>query len=154
MSRQTFYQRWWSVAAVYAVAAGLGIMALALWPERLGLEAVTGWLFFPDPAVGGPVTGAARLATAVSGALTAGWGVMAWSLRPVLAGTAGAAQAGRAMAHGVVAWFVLDSAASVAVGAPGNVGGNVTLLAAMVPPALALAKGAQARASSEAGGGS
>src|SRR4051794_2593930 len=82
-------------------------------------------VFWPHPEVAGPTTVGGRQAIAVSGALTAGWGVIAWCLRPGSTPEPTAdRRAGRALATGLVVWAVIDSAVSVWMGAGANVIGN------------------------------
>ena len=132
-----FYQRWLTVGAIYGVVVGLWLIALALFPESLRFDLVGLGLFWPDPARAGSPTAVALLATAVSGALTAGLSLIAWSLRPVFQDPAVPAQVGRAFAHGIIGWFVLDSAASVLLGSPMNVLGNLSFAIAVLPPTYA-----------------
>ncbi len=141
---QSFWRRWLTIGAAYGVAVGTWIVAFSLLPESAGLDPFLRWTFALHPGGLGPLTPAVRLATAVTGALTVGLSVVAWGLRPDAASAPGEARrAGRALAAGMVAWFVLDSAASLALGGALNVVGNATFLIALVPPSVALARGAR-----------
>jgi hypothetical protein len=129
------------VGAVYGMLAGTLLCGLALVPGSQTLSTVLCMMFPSTGVEGGPVTSGVRLATAVSGALTAGWGAMAWSLRAKEAAPSGAdRRVGRALSIGLVVWFVLDSTASVWLGSLANVVGNLTFLLALLPPAVAYAR--------------
>ncbi len=138
--KDIFWRRWLALGAAYGVLAGTGIIALALLPAECGLTAFFRAVFMFHVDGPGGVTAASRLATAVTGALTAGLSVIAWSLRPDPSTPRASDQrAGKALAAGVLTWFVLDSAASVALGGAVNVIGNLTFLIALLPPSLAMA---------------
>jgi hypothetical protein len=104
------------------VAAGLPLEAVAL-----GAPSVLGSLLqlLSFGASPGELTAAARLGCALAGALTAGWGLMVlflgqgWPVR-------------RALVASTIAWFVLDSGASVALGFGGNAISNVGFLVAVL----------------------
>jgi hypothetical protein len=110
------------------VVAGAVFVVLAFvpsWLDALDRLAMPG----ADPAT--PIT---RLYTAIAGALTAGMGVMvALSARWLDRGPAAIA---RALAAGVLTWFVLDSGASLALGSWQNAVGNVGFLLLGLPSAL------------------
>ena len=132
-----FWMHWFSIGAGYAVLAGISLVAVAFSPDasREFIRSV----FEPHPEAGGPLTVGIQQAIAVSGALTAGWGVIAWFLRPGgCADPVGDRRAGRALAAGLISWFVIDSSASGAMGAARNVVGNLTLLLALLPPSIAM----------------
>lgn len=89
-------------------------------------------------------TTATRLGTGIVGALMTGWAVTLWLLVRYAHGPLPAPpaqrlqQLGHAIASGVLAWFSLDSALSVALGAPFNVVFNLMYLAAIAGPAWGL----------------
>lgn len=78
----------------------------------------------------GPLGPEARLGVAIYGGLMVGWGVMIYLLGR-------GASAPRAAAVGIVAWWVVDSAGSIAVGFPLNVLLNTAFLAGAMPLARA-----------------
>jgi hypothetical protein len=82
-----------------------------------------------------------RVSVAVGGALTLALGLVLWYVRPSAASTTDSVRrVGRAVAIGFGVWFVLDSAASFALGGAGNVLTNAFALAAVLPPAVACAR--------------
>lgn len=138
---RAFWGRWLLLGGVYGVVVGLALVAGPFAPELLRLREAADVAFLLDSDAAGPLSGVARLAIAVSGALTVQVGVLAVLLHPIVR-TDGAVERriARAFATSVGVWFVLDSAASIGVGAPMNAVGNVTLLVAVCVPALMLAR--------------
>jgi hypothetical protein len=134
----TFWRRWLAIGAIYGMLSGLSLVAGAFSKEVCAELARS--LFWPHAEAAGAITNVARQAIAVSGALTAGLGAIAWFSRPGEASEPAAdRRAGRALAAGIVLWFIVDSAASVAIGAAMNVVGNVSFLVAVLPPSIVLA---------------
>jgi hypothetical protein len=134
-----FWRRWFTVGAVYGAGAGMFLVVVAF--SEAASAQVFRLAFLLEPDAAGAASGAARQATAVSGALTLGLGVVAYMLRPgTIPEPAFDRRAGRAIAIGLGVWFVIDSAASVGMGAAINVIGNVTFLLALLPPSIALAR--------------
>jgi len=135
------YRRWLVIGAWYGIFAGLSLVVSALLPAQYGATQLLRTVFWLSAEGPGALTPAARLATGVSGALTAGWGVMAYCLRPEEGAPAAAdRRAGRALATALVTWFLVDGAASVLTGGALNVIGNVTFLIALLPPSVAMAR--------------
>ncbi len=128
-------RRWLGLGAAYGAVAGLALAAAALSPAVSARIFAEGFRLAPEAA--GPVTGGARQALGVSGALTAGWSLTAWMLRDSMATDARVA---RALAWGMSAWFIVDAIVSVATGAALNIAGNITFWLALVPPSLAFAR--------------
>jgi hypothetical protein len=131
-------------AAVLLIGPGL-LAALAAWPPLSAPIALfLDLLYWPlDGAQDGRAE-ATRIALAILGGVTAGWGVMLWSL------------AGEALARhpdlirpvfrrALLTWFVLDSTGSVLAGAPLNAAVNAGVLAAFLVP---LSRGARRPAAS------
>ena len=107
-----------SHASVVLIVAGLGFVALAVAaPEALA------WIYRLYASSGTVTTmdASARFGAALFGALTFGWGVTMQQLGRGRSAT-------RAITVGALAWFVVDSAASVATGYAGNVLSNVAFV--------------------------
>ena len=131
---------WLSIGAAYGIVAGVALVLAALSEEASAI--VSRLVFFGAEGEGGPVTVGVRQGIAVSGALTAGIGAIAWCLRPgATPEPAADRRAGKALAVGLILWFVLDSTLSVLLGAGANVVGNVSFMIALLPPSLAMARG-------------
>lgn len=75
----------------------------------------------------------ARLLSAISGGVLAGWGVMLWGLAGRLFETA-PDLVRRLVVQSAIVWFVVDGAGSVAAGAPLNLIGNAIYLAVLLLP--------------------
>lgn len=103
------------------VLSGAAFALLSFWPA--GLSATVGAVL---PG-GGPVDAAAALMTGIAGGLTAGFGaaMIALARTPAL----DLAAAVRALSHGLLLWFVIDSGASIGHGAWRNAVANVLFLA-------------------------
>ncbi len=112
-----------------AVVAGVGSMLIVLglvWPD-----AVT-WLYrLAGPGTHTEFGPAAMLGVAIYGGVMVGWGSTL-----LLLGTGRPSEL--AVGLGVVAWWVTDSAASIASGYPLNVVGNLAFLAVFAPLFIAL----------------
>lgn len=140
MSTRAFHKFWLKVTAIVVGSFGpvffLGTMAETAEPARLTLD-ILSW----------PVDGATtyesadtRFLSALTGGFLFGWGVMIWCLS---AWVYDAAPEGvrRAVITGVLAWFVLDSAGSIASGNTSNALFNVAVLLLAVGPLWRPAKG-------------
>lgn len=120
--------------AVFSSCVGVWLVVAGLFPD-VGYELLAR-SFFVDPARAGPATPFALGATVVSGALTLFIGVIAWTLQPALLVPAARPIVGRALAISLLVWFVVDSTASIVVGAPMNAVWNVSELVALLPPSV------------------
>ena len=126
--------------AASAAVVGLGlVVALASHPAT---NAITGLIadlvFWPlngQPTLDQP---AARLLAAISGGVMVGWGAMLWLVATRLL-PADPSLAAALVRTSAVAWFVVDSAASIAAGAPLNAMLNLVFLAAFLLPLAGLA---------------
>jgi hypothetical protein len=140
MATRAFHKFWLKVTAIVVGSFGpvffLGTMAETAEPARLTLD-ILSW----------PVDGATtyesadtRFLSALTGGFLFGWGVMIWCLS---AWVYDAAPEGvrRAVVTGVLAWFVLDSAGSIASGNASNALFNVAVLLLAVGPLWRPAKG-------------
>lgn len=132
MTRQ-FHKFWLKITAVVVGSFGpiffLGTMASTLEPARLTLD-ILSW-----PIDGATTYSAAdtRFLSALTGGFLLGWGVTIWCLS---AWVYDAAPEGvrRAVLTGTLAWFLLDSAGSIASGNPSNVLFNIAVLLVAVGP--------------------
>lgn len=123
--------RWMGIAGWGYVGVGLAFAVVSLEPEVLR------WIAALALPGAGPVDRTAQLFSGIAGGLTAGFGAtMVVGARLEAAVRSGVA---RAIAAGLLAWFVVDSAASALHGSWQNVIGNLAFLALGLPPALALA---------------
>ena len=125
--------RWLKAGSAFTIATGLLIAAAAV----PALNAPTLWLFdlVVFPLDGGQSLGdvEARLLCAITGGLMTGLGVMIWLIStevfardPLL---------GRSIIiKSFASWFVIDSAMSIAAGAPLNVIGNTAFLLLFMLP--------------------
>lgn len=128
-----FHKFWLKVAAVVVGSFGpvfaLGTMAATFEPARLTLD-ILAWP--PDGATSfsSPDT---RFLSALTGGFLLGWGVTIWCLSGEAYDQA-PEPVRRAVVRGLLAWFVLDSAGSVASGNPSNAAFNVLVLLLAIGP--------------------
>lgn len=124
---------WLKVAAVIVGSFGpvffLGSMEATAGLARLSLD-LLGWPLdgvqrFDDPTV--------RFLSALTGGFLLGWGALIWGLSGSVY-TAAPEGVRRAVLGSLVAWFLLDSAGSIATGQPSNVLFNVLVLFAAAGP--------------------
>lgn len=132
MNHQT-HKRWLKVTAVVIGSFGpvfsLGTRPATAEPARLTLDL----LHWP---IDGATTFAhadTRFLSALTGGFLFGWGVMVWCLSGRAYDLAPEAVR-RAVLAGLCAWFVLDSAGSIAAGVPSNALFNVLVLALAAGP--------------------
>ena len=137
---QAFHKFWLKVTAVIIGAFGpvfaLGSMAATQEPARLSLD-ILSW----------PIDGATTYAaadthflSALAGGFLFGWGVMIWCLS-IWAHDSAPEGVRKAVLAGILAWFVLDSAGSIASGNPSNAGFNIIVLFLAVGPLWRPAEG-------------
>jgi hypothetical protein len=128
-----FHKFWLKVTAVVVGSFGpiffLGTMASTLEPARLTLDLLS-WPIDGATTYASPDT---RFLSAVTGGFLLGWGVMIWCLS---AWVYDAAPEGvrRTVLTGILAWFILDSAGSIASGNASNAAFNVAILLLAVGP--------------------
>lgn len=127
------HKAWLKVTAVIVGSFGpiffLGTMVPTMEPARLTLD-ILSWPVNGVPTYASPDT---RFLSALTGGFLLGWGVMIWCLSQWVYDLAPEAVR-RSVLIGVLAWFLLDSAGSIASGNPVNAGFNVIVLLLAVGP--------------------
>ncbi|MEM7249017.1 MAG: hypothetical protein AAF533_27080 [Acidobacteriota bacterium] len=119
------------LGAVSCLVFGALFAAAALFPPvRAFTTPVLDGLFLRAPSE----PDRTFLVSGIAGALLTGWGVMLLDLARRLQQVDGAAVL-LAAERGLWAWFVIDSAASIATGAALNVIGNLMFVAVLIWPA-------------------
>lgn len=132
MSHQ-FHKFWLKVTAIVVGSFGpiffLGTMAPTLEPARLTLD-ILSWPIDGATTYASPDT---RFLSALTGGFLMGWGVMIWCLSMWVYDTAPEGVR-RSVLTGTIAWFLLDSAGSIASGTPSNAAFNAVVLLVAVGP--------------------
>jgi len=129
---QEFHKFWLIITAIVVASFGpiffLGTMEATAEPARWTLDLLS-WPLDGQQTFD-PTT---RFLSALTGGFLFGWGVMIWCLR---AWVYDAAPEGvrRAVVTGVLAWFILDSAGSIASGVAINALFNIIVLVIGVGP--------------------
>lgn len=127
------HKAWLKVTAVLVGSFGpiffLGTMVPTMEPARLTLD-ILSWPVNGVPTYASPDM---RFLSALTGGFLLGWGVMIWCLSQWVYDLAPEAVR-RAVLTGVLAWFLLDSAGSIASGNAANAGFNVIVLLLAVGP--------------------
>jgi hypothetical protein len=132
MSR-AFHKFWLKISAIVigigAPIFALGSMEATMEPARLSLD-ILSW----------PVDGATtyehpdtRFLSALTGGFLMGWGVMVWMLSTHLYDVAPEAVR-KTMLTSALAWFLVDSAGSIASGNASNAAFNIIVLLLAVGP--------------------
>jgi hypothetical protein len=132
MSRR-FHKFWLKITAVIVGSFGpvffFGTMLKTSEPARLTLD-LLGWPVDGATSYASPDT---RFLSALTGGFLLGWGVMIWRLSSRVYDAAPEATRSAVVA-GLLAWFVLDSAGSIASGNASNALFNVVVLLVAVGP--------------------
>ncbi|WP_293905935.1 hypothetical protein [Phenylobacterium sp.] len=132
MSHQ-FHKFWLKVTAIVVGSFGpiffLGTMAPTLEPARLTLD-ILSWPIDGATTYASPDT---RFLSALTGGFLMGWGVMIWCLS-MWVYDAAPEGVRRSVLTGTIAWFLLDSAGSIASGTPSNAAFNAVVLLVAVGP--------------------
>ncbi len=132
MSR-TFHKFWLKIAAIVVGSFGpvffLGTMTQTLEPARLTLD-ILSWPIDGATTYASPDT---RFLSALTGGFLLGWGLTIWCLASWVYDAAPEAVR-RSVLTGLIAWFVLDSAGSLASGNTSNALFNVLVLLIAVGP--------------------
>lgn len=138
MSHQ-FHRFWLKITAIIVGSFGpiffLGTMVPTSEPARLTLDLLS-WPLDGLQTYASPDT---RVLSALTGGFLLGWGVMIWCLSTWVYDAAPEAVR-RAVLAGVLSWFVLDSAGSIASGTVSNAVFNVFFLLLAVGPLWVPAK--------------
>ncbi len=129
----TFHKFWLKITAIVVGSFGpvffLGTMVPTSELARLTLD-ILSWPLDGLQTYTSPDT---RFLSALTGGFLFGWGVMIWCLSAwVYAAQPEAVR--RTVLIGILAWFVLDSAGSIASGTPSNAFFNVIVLLVAVGP--------------------
>ncbi|MEL6593277.1 MAG: hypothetical protein AAFQ68_24480 [Bacteroidota bacterium] len=139
MMTHSFHKFWLKITAIVVGSFGpvffLGTMLATSEPARWTLDLLS-WPLDGMQDYAAPTT---RFLSALSGGFLLGWGVMIWFLSVWVYDKAPEAVR-RAVLIGVLSWFVLDSAGSVASGNPSNVIFNLIILLIGVGPLWRSAK--------------
>ena len=132
MSRRV-HKFWLKITAIVVGSFGpvffFGTMAQTSEPARLTLDLLS-WPIDGATTYSSPDT---RFLSALTGGFLLGWGVMIWCLSLWVHDLAPEAVR-RTVLAGVLAWFVLDSAGSVASGNVSNAFFNIIVLLVAVGP--------------------
>jgi len=127
------HKSWLLITAIIVGAFGpvfaLGTMAATAEPARWTLDLLS-WPLDGQQTFASPDT---RFLSALTGGFLFGWGVMIWCLRAWVYDIAPEAVR-RTVLTSLIAWFVLDSAGSIASGTPSNAFFNVIVLLLAVGP--------------------
>jgi hypothetical protein len=133
MATHSFHKFWLKVTAIVVGSFGpvffLGTMLATSEPARLTLD-ILSWPVDGAQTYDSPDT---RFLSALTGGFLAGWGVMIWCLSAWVYDKAPEAVR-RTVLAGVLSWFVLDSAGSIASGNPSNALFNVLVLLIAIGP--------------------
>lgn len=139
MSRE-FHRFWLKITAFVVGSFGpvfaLGTTVATSEPARWTLDLLS-WPLDGVQSYASPDT---RFLSALTGGFLFGWGVLIWCLSG-RAYDADPEAVRRAVLTGLLAWFVLDSAGSIASGTPSNALFNVLVLLAAVGPLWRPARG-------------
>lgn len=130
---QQFHKRWLYITAIVVGSFGpvffLGTMPATAELARLTLDLLS-WPLDGLQTYAAPET---RFLSALTGGFLLGWGVMIWGLASWVYDAQPEAVR-RTVLLGLLAWFALDSAGSIASGAPSNVLFNLIVLLVAVGP--------------------
>lgn len=133
MTTPAFHKFWLKVTAIVVGSFGpvffLGTMAATSEPARLTLD-ILSWPVDGAQTYASPDT---RFLSALTGGFLLGWGVMIWCLSAWVYDHAPEAVR-RTVLVGVLSWFFLDSAGSIASGNASNALFNVLVLLIAVGP--------------------
>lgn len=135
-----FWRKWLIVAAAITGLAGLGFAVLTA-TGAIGIHNTIFDLVFLPGEMDAPAGDAGSFAMGVTGAVLVGWAAMMIVLL-TSRGTSSLPDTWRALAIGLVVWFVVDGIVSIAAGALGNLVLNLGFVALFAPPLLATRPGA------------
>lgn len=135
-----FWRKWLIVAAAITGLAGLGFAVLTA-TGAIGIHNTIFDLVFLPGEMDAPAGDSGSFAMGVTGAVLVGWAAMMIVLLTSRS-TSSLPDTWRALAVGLVAWFVVDGIVSIAAGAFGNLVLNLGFVALFAPPLLAARPGA------------
>jgi hypothetical protein len=128
-----FYKFWLKITAIVIGSFGpvffLGTMSATKEPARLTLD-ILSW---PVDGATSWVSPDTQFLSALTGGFLLGWGVTIWCLS-VWVYDAAPEGVRRSVLAGLLVWFILDSAGSIASGNPSNALFNVAVLLIAVGP--------------------
>ena len=134
-----FHKFWLKITAIVVGSFGpvffLGTMAASSEPARWTLDLLS-WPLDGATTYASPDT---RFLSALTGGFLLGWGVMIWLLSTWVYDKAPEAVR-KTVLFGILSWFLLDSAGSIASGNPSNAFFNVLVLLLAVGPMWRSAK--------------
>lgn len=135
-----FHKFWLKIAAIVVGSFGpvffLGTMVSTAEPARLTLD-ILSW---PVDGMQTYDASTTHFLSALTGGFLFGWGVMIWCLSIWVYDLA-PEPVRRTVVAGIVSWFVLDSAGSIASGNASNAVFNIAVLLMAVGPLWRPAKG-------------
>ncbi len=130
---RAFHKQWLKVTAIIIGSFGpvffLGTMSPSLTPARLTLDLLA-WRLNSASNYDTPDT---RFLSALTGGFLLGWGVTIWRLSTSVYDAAPEGVR-RSVLVGILSWFSLDTAGSIASGNPSNAVFNVLVLLLAVGP--------------------
>jgi len=133
LTSHSFHKFWLKITAIVVGIGGpiffLGTMAATQEPARLTLD-ILSWPVDGVQSYDAPTTG---FLSALTGGFLLGWGVTIWCLSVWVYDTA-SEFVRRSVVIGLVSWFCLDSAGSIASGNTPNAAWNVLVLLLAVGP--------------------
>lgn len=136
---QKFHKFWLKVTAIVVGSFGpiffLGTMITTLEPARLTLDLLS-WPIDGMTKFDSPDT---RFLSALTGGFLLGWGVTIWFLSSMVYDKAPEATR-KTVLFGVLSWFFLDSAGSIASGNASNAFFNIIILFIAIGPLWTPAK--------------
>ena len=135
-----FWRKWLIVAAAAAGLAGLGFAVLTV-TGAIGIHNTIFDLVFLPGEMDAPAGDAGSFAMGVTGAVLVGWAATMIVLLTSRS-TSSLPDTWRALAVGLVVWFVVDGIVSIAAGAFGNLVLNLGFVALFAPPLIATRPGA------------
>jgi len=133
LSTHQFHKFWLKITAIVVGSFGpiffLGTMTSTMEPARLTLDLLS-WPIDGFTTYQSPDT---RFLSALTGGFLLGWGVMIWCLSNWVYDLAAEAVR-KSVLVGILSWFFLDSAGSVASGNPSNALFNIVVLLLAIGP--------------------
>jgi len=135
-----FWKKWLIVAAAITGLAGLGF-AVVTATGAIGIHNTIFDLVLLPGEMDAPAGDAGSFAMGVTGAVLVGWAAMMLVLLTSRS-TSSLPDTWRALAVGLVAWFVVDGIVSIAAGAFGNLVLNLGFVVLFAPPLIATRPGA------------